>query len=409
MSSQDRLRRFLEWLGPRRDGPRLVGRVRRFLSFLGDDQTLDPPRLRAYLAEVSAGNQRQVREAMRRWLRFQVAEEHLSPESARRLLYALRKEPPRRVSSFRASPPAPVLLDGEWPELLAEYRLELRRRLRDWKQPFRHAVRFMLSLGRTGKTVAEVRASLLEVYLLTLQEDSLRERGRVLHPRTLRQHLVDIRRWMAHLLSRGKVWQDPTRQLELPRIPRRLPRVLTYSQVKRLLELPDPLSPLGLRDRAFLELLYGCGLRRGELQRLNLLDLDLSQALLTIRREKSGGGRVVPLGRWVSHHLENYLVQGRPQLESSPGQPALWLSQYGNRLGTGDFQRRLAVYRAELDFPVTLHGLRHSCATHLLEGGAGLPWVAFLLGHRDLASTQLYTRVRPLDLQRMLRSCHPRG
>lgn len=333
MSRQDRLRRFLEWLGPRRDGPRLVARIRPFLSLMGDEETrLDPAMLRTFLASVSAGNQRHVREAVRRWLHFRVTEERLSPESARPLLNALRKEPPRRVSSVRSSPQPPVSLGGEWPELLRDYRLELRRRLRDWKPTFRRTVRFMLYLERTGKAVAEVRASLLEAYFLTLQEESLRERGRVLHPRTLRQHLVDIRRWMAHL-SRDRVWQDPTRQLELPRIPRRLPRALTYPQVKRLLELPDPLSPLGLRDRAFLELLYGCGLRRGELQRLNLLDLDLEQTVLTIRREKSGGGRVAPLGRWVLHHLETYLAHGRPQLESSPGEPALWLSQYGNRLG----------------------------------------------------------------------------
>ena len=197
------------------------------------------------------------------------------------------------------------------------------------------------------------------------------------------------------------------------RLPRSGP---SCDQVEQLLELCDLEDPEGLRDRAFFEVAYGCGLRLGELLRLVLSDIDLAERLLVVRCSKNGEGRMVPLLAPVGQALSAYLERGRSLLLAQRrrhGRPApgssLWIAR-GGRLSAAVVRRRLReLYAPRLGFHPTFRGLRHAFATHLLENGAPLPVIRLLLGHRALASTVIYTRVRPTELSRAHRRHHPRG
>ncbi len=207
---------------------------------------------------------------------------------------------------------------------------------------------------------------------------------------------------------RGHVLLDPSLDLELSRLPRRLPRVLTARQVEGLLALPDASSPLGLRDLAVLETLYGTGVRLAECERLELRDLDLPRRRLEVRQGKGGRPRVLPVGGHLAGVLARWLEEGRPHL---PGDaPALFLNQYGRPLGRTALGRLVARFGRKAGLaPLSPHRLRHAFATHLLEGGADLRHIQALLGHRSQLATELYTRVRPVELFALVRRCHPRA
>ncbi len=244
------------------------------------------------------------------------------------------------------------------------------------------------------------------------------------------EHLVAYRRALARRLAEGTVtlrlvrvrgllrWAyranllllDPSRELRLRNVPRNLVRVLTPRELAPLFDQPDPRTVLGLRDLAVLETLYGTGLRRAECLALDLADLDFTEHHLRVRRGKGKRARVLPLGAHLEGVLAAYLEHARPELERSKANKALFLSQGGGRLSSSvldDLVRRSAR-RAGLG-RLSPHGLRHAFATHLLEGGAELPHLKALLGHRSLATTEIYTRVRPGELLGLVRRYHPRG
>ena len=192
----------------------------------------------------------------------------------------------------------------------------------------------------------------------------------------------------------------------------KLPRVvLSHSQARRLIEAPSPFTPVGKRDRALLELLYGTGLRVAECARLELRDIDLGKGTLFVRQGKGKKDRVVPFAGQAAAALDLYLREGRPALARGARQQALFLSSSSGRplqATTIQFIVREHAREAGLKVKVTPHCLRHTYATHLIQGGASVCHVQKLLGHSCLQSTTVYTRVFPKDLAKTVERAHPR-
>jgi integrase/recombinase XerD len=222
--------------------------------------------------------------------------------------------------------------------------------------------------------------------------------------------LSAVRSFHRFLLREGVTDRDPAIGVPQPRLPRSLPRPLPVEDVRRLLEAPDEGSPAGLRDRAILELLYGSGLRISELTGLDVDDLDLEEGSVRVLG-KGGKEREVPLGSFGRDAVGAYLTRGRPALASAATRGAVFLNARGGRLSRQSCARLLGRYvrLAGIERHVTLHTLRHSFATHLLEGGADVRVVQELLGHASVATTQIYTLVTARHLREIYEESHPRA
>lgn len=221
-----------------------------------------------------------------------------------------------------------------------------------------------------------------------------------------------VKRLFGSLVESNHLLIDPSAGLRDPSTGQRLPRpVLTQAKMKKLLSQPNTSIKQGIRDRALLELLYSTGLRIGEAAALTVYDVDLEAGLLSVRSGKGGKARVVPLGQTATRWLREYLEKIRPrQNRLAPHQRALFLTQQGSPFTrhTIEVIIRQAARSAGIKKQVTCHTLRHSCATHLLEAGANLLAICELLGHRNLSTTQIYTRVRPVEVKRIHQQTHPR-
>jgi integrase/recombinase XerD len=222
--------------------------------------------------------------------------------------------------------------------------------------------------------------------------------------------LAAVRAFHRFCVAEGEAEGDPASGVVGPTLPRRLPRPLTLDEVERLLEAPPIDTPAGLRDRAFLELLYGAGLRVSELVGLDVDEVDLDAAVVRALG-KGGKEREVPLGRYAARSLRTYLRRGRPALASSSSRSALFLNQRGGRLTRQGVALLLARHAraAGIRRGVSPHSLRHSFATHLLEGGADVRVVQELLGHASVATTQVYTLVTREHLLEAYVTAHPRA
>ena len=222
--------------------------------------------------------------------------------------------------------------------------------------------------------------------------------------------LSSVRSFHRFLLREGITGDDPAAGVAQPKLPRSLPRPLPVEDVVRLLEAPDAATSGGARDRAILELLYGSGLRISELTGLDVDDLDLEEGSVRVLG-KGGKEREVPLGSYGRGALGAYLTLGRPALVTGASRGALFLNARGGRLSRQSCARLLGRYvrLAGIDRRVTLHTLRHSFATHLLEGGADVRVVQELLGHASVATTQIYTLVTAQHLREVYDSAHPRA
>jgi integrase/recombinase XerD len=225
--------------------------------------------------------------------------------------------------------------------------------------------------------------------------------------------LVAVRRFLRHMGVEGALGYDPTEGVDAPRYTQPLPRILRSDEVVALIEAVDVELPLGLRDRAMLEVLYGGGLRVSELVGLPLSGLDLRGGLVRVmgkgRRE-----RIVPLGEPALRALEEWLERGRPVLAraSSRSSDAVFLSRRGSGMTRQNFFSRLRGIARSAGIAqerVSPHVLRHAFATDLLEGGADLRAVQTMLGHADLSTTQIYTHVSRRRLRDTVEQRHPRG
>jgi integrase/recombinase XerD len=238
-------------------------------------------------------------------------------------------------------------------------------------------------------------------------------RSRSLAPSTVERKVAAIKGLHKFLVREAVTSNHPTASLPLPKVPERLPDVLTIDDLDRLLSQPFADTPAGLRDRALLETLYGCGLRASELIGLNVTDLDLSEGFVRVVG-KGNKERLVPVAGMASHALDAYLRSGRPRLRSarslSTDDSAVFLNQRGGRLTRQSVFTLVRRYGARVGLEgLHPHTLRHSFATHLLEGGADLRSLQEMLGHADISTTQVYTHVDTRHIREEYLSTHPRA
>jgi integrase/recombinase XerD len=234
-----------------------------------------------------------------------------------------------------------------------------------------------------------------------------------LESKTVARHLVTLRNFFRHAQVEELIAEDPTAHLESPKIRRSLPGYLRLDEVERLLELPDQTTPLGLRDRAMLEVLYSTGLRVSELTSLRVMDLDTKVGCVRCIG-KGDKERIVPVGRKALAIVEKYLRHGRIALIGTTRGSAgafLFVNRRGRRISRVGVWKIFSSYgrKAGLRVPLTPHMLRHSFATHLLERGADLRSVQLMLGHSDISTTQIYTHVVEERLKQIYKAHHPRA
>ncbi|HHP50631.1 MAG TPA: site-specific tyrosine recombinase XerD [Moorella mulderi] len=249
----------------------------------------------------------------------------------------------------------------------------------------------------------EVNHGLILAYIIQMQKQ-----GR--SPATISQHLAALKSLYSFLVRERLVGHNPTEYLESPRLPKRLPRVLTVEEVERLLAQPRVDTPAGLRDKAMLELLYATGLRVSQLVALNVDHIDLEGQFLRCLG-KGSRERVVPVAPVACRHVEKYLLQARVKLAKDRGEPALFLNQQGRRLSRQGCWKIIKAYArsAGLQKEITPHTLRYSFATHLLENRADLRAVQELLGHADITATQIYTHLTQKKIREVYERAHPRA
>jgi integrase/recombinase XerD len=234
-----------------------------------------------------------------------------------------------------------------------------------------------------------------------------------LESRTVARQLVTLRNFFRFAQIQDLIPEDPSSNLESPKIRRHLPGYLRLEEVEKLLEQPDSGTPMGLRDRAMLEVLYSTGLRVSELIGLRVSDLDSKVGCVRCIG-KGDKERIVPVGKKALSIVDKYLREGRPSLlrnaRVSAG-PALFVNRRGVALSRVGVWKILSAYgrRAGLRIALTPHMLRHSFATHLLERGADLRSVQLMLGHADISTTQIYTHVVEERLKQIYKAHHPRA
>jgi integrase/recombinase XerD len=234
--------------------------------------------------------------------------------------------------------------------------------------------------------------------------------GRPLETASKYARLSSVRALFKWLARQNMLLYNPASELELPRIGQRLPRhVLTAEEAELLLSLPDLSSPTGVRDRALLETLYATGMRRTEMVRLELEDLDLPRRTALVRLSKGKRDRLIPIGRRAAAWLAKYLADARPALLIDASEKTLFLSHFGQPLDPDHLTRHVKRYVLASGIPKTgsCHLFRHTAATLMLENGADIRFIQQLLGHAQLASTQLYTQVAIRKLAEVLEQTHP--
>jgi integrase/recombinase XerC/integrase/recombinase XerD len=229
-------------------------------------------------------------------------------------------------------------------------------------------------------------------------------------PATVARKLASIRGLYGFLVRTERSASNPAELVASPKRAQSLPKVLSSEQMRSLLEQIPARTPLELRDRAMLELAYSCGLRCEEIVNLDTGAVDFESEQLRVLG-KGSKERILPIGEPAQRALRRYLERGRRALAAEPGEPALFLSKSGRRLSNSDVTRRLGLWTREaaLAAGVSPHALRHSFATHLLEGGADLRTIQELLGHASISTTQVYTRVDAARLRDTYAASHPRA
>jgi integrase/recombinase XerD len=234
--------------------------------------------------------------------------------------------------------------------------------------------------------------------------------GAGLESRSVARHLTTIRNFASYLLREGRISSDPTACLSLPRQWQNLPKFLNHNEVNQLLEAPDAAEPGGARDRAMLELLYASGLRVTELCELQLSDINEELGVVRVVG-KGNKQRLVPVGKSALQAIEAYRRNARIALLKGRASKYLFVTKRGTRMTRQGFWKLLRGYgtKAGVYRRLTPHVLRHSFATHLLEGGADLRSVQAMLGHADISTTQIYTHVMRSRLREVVDRHHPRG
>ncbi len=261
--------------------------------------------------------------------------------------------------------------------------------------------RLRRDLGKLGTTMFEANSEALSAHLRGLRQSGL-------SPRSIDRARVAIRGFYGHLVESGDRASNPAVNLSPPRLWRKLPRVLAEREVEALLQAPDVETPLGLRDRAMIELLYATGARVSELVGLQLQQARLDVGFLVIYG-KGGKERIVPIGEQAEDWVGRYLQEARPALARGRHE-TLFVNARGGPLTRQGFWKNLRRHGASVGVrELSPHILRHSFATHLLEHGADLRAVQMMLGHSDISTTQIYTHIHEQRLRRLYDQHHPRS
>jgi integrase/recombinase XerC/integrase/recombinase XerD len=293
-----------------------------------------------------------------------------------------------------------------WDEALAEYDRDLRARSAAERTRRAYAVDlagFSEWAGELGLGPGDVRHRDVRRYAAALSTAGAA-------PATVARKLAAIRGLYSFLVRTERAAQNPAELVSSPKRSEQLPKVLTAAELRALLERIPARTPLELRDRAMLELAYSCGLRCEEIVNLDLGALDFESEQLRVLG-KGSKERILPVGEPAQRALHTYLERGRGALATDPREPAMFVSKSGRRLSNSDITRRLSLWarQAALAAGVSPHALRHSFATHLLEGGADLRTIQELLGHASISTTQVYTRVDAARLRDTYAASHPRA
>jgi len=264
--------------------------------------------------------------------------------------------------------------------------------------------RFLDALKKFGiSKVDDIDSTTILKHLISLRQMGLGARSRA-------RHLVSLRGFFRFLVNEKMMENDPSRLVDLPKTGLRLPDVLSSDDVLSLLNAPDSNKSTGLRDAAMLELLYAAGLRVSELVSLKVLDVNLDAGFVRVLG-KGDKERVVPIGTYAKSKIILFLESARPRLLKNIQSPYLFVARAGNPMTRQGFWKLLKKYAATAGITkkITPHSLRHSFATHLLEGGADLRAVQTMLGHVDISTTQIYTHVARERLKQIHDKYHPRG
>jgi tyrosine recombinase XerC len=249
-------------------------------------------------------------------------------------------------------------------------------------------------------------ASLKDVTKQTLRDYLSHLMGKGFAKSSIARRLSAIRSFYRYLMREEMIPANPAATTASPRLDKRLPSFLTIGEAKRLIESPDLSTPQGLRDRALLEMLYASGLRVSELVKMDIEQVNLHSNEIRVWG-KGSKERVVLMGTPAASALTDYIERGRPGLLAGKRSHAMFLNRYGGRLPARRVQKILDKYARSIDKKVHPHMLRHTFATHLLDGGADLKVVQELLGHADLSSTQIYTHVTQSRARKIYLSAHP--
>jgi len=238
--------------------------------------------------------------------------------------------------------------------------------------------------------------------------NSLKSHGREMS--TVSRNLAAIKAFFQYLSRENYISRDPAMNMESPKLEKKLPRVLTVQEVELLLQQPNPLLPAGLRDKAMLELLYATGTRVSELISLSMADINLDLGYVKCYG-KGSKERIVPFGSIAARCIGDYLNKGRQKMVRLRKSDALFVNQHGRQMTRQGFWKIIKKYAevAQIEKEITPHTLRHSFATHLLENGADLRSVQEMLGHADIATTQIYTHITNKHLKEVYDKTHPRA
>jgi integrase/recombinase XerD len=264
--------------------------------------------------------------------------------------------------------------------------------------------RYLEFLKQKGvKKIADADTPLILKHLIAL-------RGAGLGSRSCARHLITLRGFYKFLAQERIIEYDPAKLIDLPKSGLKLPDVLSVAEVNFLLNTPDTGKPLGKRNAAMLELLYAAGLRVSELVNVKFLDVNLEACFVKVFG-KGSKERVVPIGVCAKEKIEDYITVARPLLLKNQISPYLFVARAGKPMTRQGFWKLLKQYalQAGINKKITPHSLRHSFASHLIEGGADLRAVQIMLGHVDISTTQIYTHLAREHLRQMHEKYHPRG
>lgn len=226
---------------------------------------------------------------------------------------------------------------------------------------------------------------------------------------TISRNLATIRSFYQFLIRTKKVKVDPTKNIQSPKIEKRVPSVLSSEEVELLLEQPKDVDLKGTRDKAMLEFAYATGMKVTEIIDLNIEDVDFDNS--TVKCEAGKKSRIIPLGSLAEKALKEYVQDARPILIKDENNKSLFVNMNGSRLTRQGFWKIVKYYKekAHIDKDITPHVLRHSFATHLLQNGADLKSIQAMLGHSDISSTQIYAQFETQELQNIYKKAHPRA